>query len=279
DLRQNHVATGDDRKPHRIGLAVRRAARRPGRAHAAADHVRADHVEAVGVDRLAGAHHAVPPARLARDRVWTGDVLVARQRMKDEDRVGFVRREIAVGLVGDRHPVERLPAVERQRLRQRQAGGRRDESGGHGWAGLVPRQAGCQLSALAAMRPPVNQRAPATKPAMKPWIEAIHAYVPGGSKAADGRVLVKLSANENPLGSSPAALAARAEAVIPALYPDPDSAALREALAEVHGLDPARIVCGTGSGELLTLAASAFAGPGDEVLYVRYGFSLYEIAA
>lgn len=114
---------------------------------------------------------------------------------------------------------------------------------------------------------------------MKPWIEAIHAYVPGRSKAADGRALVKLSANENPLGTSPAALAARAEAVVPALYPDPDSHALREALAEVHGLDPARIVCGTGSGELLTLAASAFAGPGDEVLYVRYGFSLYEIAA
>jgi histidinol-phosphate aminotransferase len=54
---------------------------------------------------------------------------------------------------------------------------------------------------------------------------------------------------------------------------------LRAALGKLHGIDPARIVCGTGSGELLTLAASAFAGPGDEVLYVRYGFSLYEIAA
>src|SRR5690606_23720631 len=156
--------------------------------------------------------HAVPPARLARDRVRAGDVLVARQRMKDQDRVGLVGREIAVGLVSDRHPVGRLPAVERQRLRQRQAGGSRGVSRGHGWAGLVPRHAGCQLSALAAMRPPVNQRAPATKPAMKPWIEAIQAYVPGGSKAADGRVLVKLSANENPLGTSGAALAARAQA-------------------------------------------------------------------
>ena len=72
---------------------------------------------------------------------------------------------------------------------------------------------------------------------MKPWIEAIHAYVPGRSKAADGRALVKLSANENPLGTSPAALAARAEAVVPALYPDPDSHALREALAEVHRVE------------------------------------------
>ena len=36
---------------------------------------------------------------------------------------------------------------------------------------------------------------------------------------------------------------------------------------------------GTGSDELLNLAAQAFAGPGDEVLFVRYGFSVYEIAA
>ncbi|GAA0270855.1 histidinol-phosphate transaminase [Alteraurantiacibacter aestuarii] len=114
---------------------------------------------------------------------------------------------------------------------------------------------------------------------MKPWIAGIHAYVPGKSRSADGRSLVKLSANENPLGCSPVALAARADAQVPWLYPDPDSTALREALGALHGMDPAQIVCGTGSGELLTLSASAFAGPGDEVLYVRYGFSLYEIAA
>lgn len=116
-------------------------------------------------------------------------------------------------------------------------------------------------------------------PAAKPWIQAIHAYVPGKSKGADGRPLIKLSANENPLGTSPAALAARTDALIPSLYPDPDSNALREALGRLHGIDPARILCGTGSGELLSVAASAYAGPGDEALYVRYGFSLYEIVA
>ena len=105
---------------------------------------------------------------------------------------------------------------------------------------------------------------------MKPWIEAIHAYVPGSSKAADGRELVKLSANENPLGTSEAALAARAQASGPDRYPDPDSAQLRAMIGEVHGIDPARIVCGTGSDELLNLAAQAFAGPDDEIIYVRY---------
>jgi histidinol-phosphate aminotransferase len=118
-----------------------------------------------------------------------------------------------------------------------------------------------------------------TAPQPKPWIAEIHAYVPGKSAGADGRPLIKLSANENPLGTSPAALAARAAAVVPSLYPDPDSNALRAALGKVHGIDPARIVCGTGSGELLAIAAGAFAGPGDEIVYVRYGFSLYEIVA
>ena len=118
----------------------------------------------------------------------------------------------------------------------------------------------------------------ANAPQMKPWIAAIHAYVPGQSRSADGRELVKLSANENPLGTSPAALAARKEAALPRFYPDPDSVELRKAIGELHGIDSARIVCGTGSDELLNLAAQAFAGPGDEIVHVRYGFAVYDIA-
>ena len=34
------------------------------------------------------------------------------------------------------------------------------------------------------------------KPEAKPWINAIHAYTPGKAKSDDGRVLIKLSANE-----------------------------------------------------------------------------------
>ena len=118
-----------------------------------------------------------------------------------------------------------------------------------------------------------------SRPEPKPWIAAIHAYVPGKSKSASGKPLVKLSANENPLGSSPAALAALGEAHVAADYPDPDARALREAIAEVHGLDPALIVCGTGSGELLHCAVQALAGPGDEVVMSRYSFSLYPLLA
>ena len=119
----------------------------------------------------------------------------------------------------------------------------------------------------------------ADAPQMKPWIEGIEAYVPGKSTGADGRPLIKLSANENPLGTSPAALAARAAAGSPALYPDPDATALRAAIGALHSIDPARIVCGTGSGELLHGAVQAFAGAGDEVLFSRYSFSLYPLLA
>lgn len=119
----------------------------------------------------------------------------------------------------------------------------------------------------------------ADRPQIKPWIEGIHVYVPGTSAGADGRPLVKLSANENPLGTSPAALAARAEAAAPSRYPDPDSTALRTAIGAKFGIDPALVVCGTGSDELLQVAAGAFAGPGDEVLFPRYSFMVYDIAA
>lgn len=118
------------------------------------------------------------------------------------------------------------------------------------------------------------------KPLPKDWILGIHAYVPGKSAADDGRPLIKLSANENPLGTGEAARAAFLAATADmATYPDPSATKLREAIGAHHGLDPAQIIYGTGSDELLHLAASAYAGPGDEVLYVRYGFSVYDIAA
>lgn len=111
----------------------------------------------------------------------------------------------------------------------------------------------------------------------------IHAYVPGKAVSADGRQLIKLSANENPLGSSELAKAARRDVTDSAEYPDPDARELRQAIGRLHGIDPARIVCGTGSDELLNLAAQGFAGQDehgrDEVLFSRFSFSVYDIAA
>lgn len=119
----------------------------------------------------------------------------------------------------------------------------------------------------------------ANRPEMKSWIASIHAYVPGKSTSADGRELVKLSANENPLGTSPLALEARARAAGPSTYPDPDSGRLRQAIGKLYDIAPERILCGTGSGELLSCAVQAYAGAGDEILFSRYSFSLYPLLA
>ena len=119
--------------------------------------------------------------------------------------------------------------------------------------------------------------------APKPWISGIAPYVPGKSAGADGRPLIKLSANENPLGTGDKAReafrASQAAADALSRYPDPGADVLRAAIAAKFGLDPARVICGNGSDELLHLAAGVYAGEGDEILYVRYGFAVYEIAA
>ena len=118
-----------------------------------------------------------------------------------------------------------------------------------------------------------------TAPSPKPWVMAIAPYVPGRSTTDDGRKVVKLSSNENPLGTSAHAVAAYdAARVSLERYPDAGAADLREAIAAAHGLDPTRIIYGTGSDDILHLAAGAYAGPCDEVIHVRYGFAVYEIA-
>ncbi|HEU0045387.1 histidinol-phosphate transaminase [Sphingomonas sp.] len=121
---------------------------------------------------------------------------------------------------------------------------------------------------------------PASAPAPKPWIMGIAPYIPGRSTTDDGRKVVKLSSNENPLGTPAAARAAFIKAASSLeRYPDASGAIVREALAAKHGLDPSRIIYGNGSDEVLHLAAGAFSGPGDEVIFVHYGFAVYEIAA
>jgi histidinol-phosphate aminotransferase len=92
--------------------------------------------------------------------------------------------------------------------------------------------------------------------------------------------VIKLSSNENPLGPSPKAFDAYVAAVKGlALYPDGGHLGLRQAIAEVHGLEAERIVCGAGSDELIALLCKAYAGAGDEVLYTQHGFLMYRLSA
>jgi histidinol-phosphate aminotransferase len=104
-------------------------------------------------------------------------------------------------------------------------------------------------------------------------------YVPGTSALPGAAPVIKLSSNETPFGPSPAAIDAyHAATGTLSLYPDGSARPVREALAELYGLDPARIVCGAGSDELLNLLATAYLGSGDEAIYSEHGFLVYRIA-
>jgi histidinol-phosphate aminotransferase len=117
------------------------------------------------------------------------------------------------------------------------------------------------------------------RPVPRPGVMAIDAYVPGKSGAPGVAKVHKLSSNETPLGPSPKAKAAYADlAAKLELYPEGSSAVLREAIGRLYGLDPERILCGSGSDELLSLLTNAYIGPGDEGVFTEHGFLVYKIA-
>jgi len=120
----------------------------------------------------------------------------------------------------------------------------------------------------------------ATQIRPQPGILDIALYQGGQSEIEGQAEPLKLSSNENPFGPSPAAVAAM-QAVLGQAhrYPSTDHAALRSAIAEVHGLDADRVICGVGSDEIIHFLCQAYAGPGDEVLYTTHGFGMYRISA
>ena len=118
-----------------------------------------------------------------------------------------------------------------------------------------------------------------TRPQPRPELSAIEMYVPGKSTVAGVAKIHKLSSNESPLGPPKSAIAAfRDEADRLELYPDGSATALRTAIAARYGLDPARVLCGNGSDELIGLLAHVYLAPGDEGLFSQYGFLSYPIA-
>ena len=67
-----------------------------------------------------------------------------------------------------------------------------------------------------------------------------------------GSQTISLAQNESAFPASPAAVAAGQAALVDlTLYPDPEWPDMRTAIAEVHELDPTRILCGAGSMELI----------------------------
>src|SRR3974390_3436136 len=119
-----------------------------------------------------------------------------------------------------------------------------------------------------------------SRPVPNAGILDIAPYTPGKSpKAERGRKVFKLSANETPFGPSPKAIEAYINAAAHLEdYPEGPSRILREAIGRAFGLDPARIICGAGSDEILNLLAHAYLKQGDEAISTTHGFLVYPIA-
>lgn len=117
---------------------------------------------------------------------------------------------------------------------------------------------------------------------LRPDVAAMEAYVPIlpfevlsarlGRAPAD---IIKLDANENPYGPSPQARAALATNQYLHIYPDPESNALREALAAYTGVPKAQLLAGAGADELIDLLLRALLLPGDQVLDCPPSFGMY----
>jgi histidinol-phosphate aminotransferase len=119
-----------------------------------------------------------------------------------------------------------------------------------------------------------------TSPLPRPEILTIHPYVGGESGMEGANRTLKLSSNEGAFGVPPAARAAIAETLQDLhRYPDGGADRLRAAIGKRWGLDPARIVCGAGSDDLLYQLCLSYAGPGCEVMMSEHGFSIYPIVA
>lgn len=112
----------------------------------------------------------------------------------------------------------------------------------------------------------------------RPSILSVEPYVGGESKIPGVNRIVKLSSNEGAFGPPPSAIAAiQAMAAEAHRYPDGGARALREAIGARFGLDPARIVVGNGSDELISLLILAYGGEGTELVMSAHGFLMYDI--
>ncbi|GAB4455118.1 MAG: histidinol-phosphate transaminase [Armatimonadaceae bacterium] len=130
----------------------------------------------------------------------------------------------------------------------------------------------------------VNTETPIAR--IREEILALKPYIPGKPIEEVKRELgitgeiIKLASNENPLGPSPAGVAA-AQEILPklALYPDGGCHDLRAAVARKMEVPGDWLIFGNGSDEVIHLLGLTFLTSGDEVVMGDPTFVLYETAA
>ena len=113
----------------------------------------------------------------------------------------------------------------------------------------------------------------------RPEIDALAGYQPGEQPRMTN--LVKLNTNENPYPPSPRVAEALRDFDSASLrrYSDPDSTALRTAIAERWGVGPERVIAGNGSDDILTMVFRGFTAPDRPFACPDPTYSLYPVLA
>jgi histidinol-phosphate aminotransferase len=122
---------------------------------------------------------------------------------------------------------------------------------------------------------------------LNPVLNSLPVYQPGRPIPEVARELglpergiIKLASNENPLGPSPAALAALKSAARQMhLYPDGNAFYLKRKLAASLKVEPANLILGNGSNDIIEFLGHALMGPGGDVIVSQYCFAIYPIVA
>jgi histidinol-phosphate aminotransferase len=117
-------------------------------------------------------------------------------------------------------------------------------------------------------------------PAPRPHVLSLAPYALADLALPSHLRAIHLAQNENAMPPGPAALEAmRAAMTRINRYPESDAVTLRRAIAAAENLDADRIVCGSGSMELLALIAQAYLAPEDEIVISEYGYVFFRTVA
>ena len=138
------------------------------------------------------------------------------------------------------------------------------------------------IPSLGRAKPRQDSRKPLRKsPRMSRfWSQIVHRltpYTPGEQpKIAN---LIKLNTNECPYPPSPRVLAAiqAATGADLRLYPDPDSTALRQAIADYYDVGRDHVFVGNGSDEILAFAFQALLNHNGPLVYPDITYSFYPV--
>jgi histidinol-phosphate aminotransferase len=142
-----------------------------------------------------------------------------------------------------------------------------------------PQGANCAPSGGGGVVSSAAQRAPHHIRSIAPYVGGKPIDEVARELSVDPATIVKLASNENPRGPGPRVREAIAKAIGELdRYPDGNAYELKNALAARLSVNPAQLVLGNGSNDVLELISLAFLQPGDDAVYAQHAFVVYALA-